>query len=148
MIFFQIRHSHCQIGFATRSIKAFALASFYAPLYAAPRQLISLVDSIRVVLFLIVPVSRYGGTMFTIKTERKKACANFTIAPAGPRLAVQREGGRLLHSHLCTNTEQVAHQRAWLLHDCPPATKLRPSKNYADARFVSWLVARFTQSEG
>jgi len=42
---------------ATRSIEVFALASLCAPLYATLRQLISLVDSIRVVPFLFVPVS-------------------------------------------------------------------------------------------
>jgi len=48
---------------ATRSIEVFALASLCAPLYATLRQLISLVDSIRVVLFLIVPVSQNGGAI-------------------------------------------------------------------------------------
>ena len=73
--------------------------------------------------------------MFTIKIERDKPRANFASAPAGPQLAVQRQSGELLH----TNIEQVAHQGALLLHDSPPATKLRPSKNHAGTRFLSRL---------
>jgi hypothetical protein len=96
---------------ATRSIEVFALASLCAPLYATLRQLISLVDSIRVVLFLIVPVSKTGAPLFTIKIERDKPRSNFASALADAQFDVQRQSS-LLHSHLCTNIEQVAHQGA------------------------------------
>src|SRR5262249_10853277 len=56
-----------------------------------------------------------------------------------PQLAVRRQHGELLHSHLCTNIEQAAHQGALLLHDSPPATKLRESKHHAGTRSLSWL---------
>ena len=46
-----------KIGCSDSLNTVFARASFCAPLYATPRQAISLVDSIRVVLFLIIPVS-------------------------------------------------------------------------------------------
>jgi hypothetical protein len=71
--------------------------------------------------------------LFTIKIERDKPRANFASALASPRLAVQRQSGELLHSHLCTNIEQVAHQGALLLHDFAPA------KNHAGTRCLSWL---------
>ena len=77
--------------------------------------------------------------MFTIKIERDKPRANFASALAGRRLAVQRQGGELLHSHLCTNVEQVIRRGTLLLHDSPLATKLCPSKNHARSGFFSWL---------
>jgi hypothetical protein len=40
---------------------------------------------------------------------------------------------------LCRKIEQVALQAALLLHDSPPATKLRPSKNHAGTRFLRRL---------
>jgi len=77
--------------------------------------------------------------LFTIKIGQDKPRANFVTALAGPQLAVQRQSDELLHGHLCTNIEQVAHQGALLLHESPPATKLRPSKNLAGTRFLSRL---------
>ena len=77
--------------------------------------------------------------MFTIKIERDKPHANFASALAGPQLAVQRQSGDLLRSHCAENIEQATHQGALLLHDTPPAMKLRPSKNHAGTRFLSRL---------
>jgi len=71
--------------------------------------------------------------LFTIKIERD---AN---ALAGPRITVQRQSGKLLHSHLCTNIEQAADQGALVPHDSPPARKLRPSPNHAGTQFLSRL---------
>jgi hypothetical protein len=77
--------------------------------------------------------------LFTTKIERDKPRANFASALADPQLAVQGQSGERFHRHLCTNIEQVAHQGALPLHDSPPATKLRPSKNHAGTRFLSRL---------
>ena len=77
--------------------------------------------------------------MFTIKIGRDKPRANFASALAGPRLAAQRQSGKLFHSHWCTNIDQVAHQGALPLHDSPPAARLRPSKNHASTRFLTRL---------
>ena len=71
--------------------------------------------------------------MFTIKIERDAS------GLAGPRITVQRQSGKLLHSHLYTNIEQAAHQGALVPHDSPPARKLRPSTNHAATRFLSRL---------
>ena len=90
-------------------------------------------------LFLIVPLAKTGAPLFTIKIGRDKPRANFASALAGPALAVQRQSGKLLHSHLCTNIAQFTRRGALLSHDCPPATKLRPSKHHARTRFLSWL---------
>jgi len=71
--------------------------------------------------------------LFTIKIERD---AN---ALAGPRITVQRQSGKLLHSHLYTNIEQAAHQGALVPHDSLPARKLRSSTNHAGTQFLSRL---------
>jgi hypothetical protein len=77
--------------------------------------------------------------LFTIKIGQDKPRANFASAPAGLELAVQRQRGELLHKHLYANIEQSAHQGALVLHNCPPARKLRASKNRAGTLFLSRL---------
>jgi hypothetical protein len=61
-ILFEIRHSQRQIGFSDLLDTGFSPSPVSAR-YSAPYRdrLISLVDSIRVVLFLIVPVSQNRG---------------------------------------------------------------------------------------
>jgi hypothetical protein len=136
----QIRHRQCQIGYATRSIEVFALASLCAPLYATLRQLISLVDSIRVVLFLIVPVSQTGAPLFIIKTEPEKTCANFARAPLGSQLVVQRRSRKWPSDRSWTRIKQVAHRGALPLDNCHTQTELYTTKNDTGLVFLSWFA--------
>src|ERR1700730_15462078 len=96
----------CPVRFAVRFVPGFTqgdrlirhcaathvcdIVSFCAPLYATPRQFHSLVDSIGVVLFLIVPVATTGTTLITIKIDRDKLRADFASVLASPRLAIRR----------------------------------------------------------
>jgi hypothetical protein len=136
-ILFQIRHSSVKLVMATARSR-FSLSPVSAR-YSTPHRdrLISLVDSIPIVPFLIVPVSQGGAPLFTIKFERDKPRANFASAPAGPQFAVQWRRGELLDSHLCTNIEQAAHQGALMLRNPSLATKLRASKNHVGTWFWS-----------
>jgi hypothetical protein len=79
---------------------------------------ISLVDSIRVVLFLIVPVDRTGAALITINIERNKTRADFASVLASPRLAIQRAGAELRRDDSRGHIERLTRQATSRFENC------------------------------
>jgi hypothetical protein len=79
--------------------------------------------------------------LFTIKTERKKARANFARAPSGPQRVVQRRSRKLPSDRSWTRIKQVVHQRALPLDNCHTLAELYTTKNDA-GRFGALVIWR------
>jgi hypothetical protein len=79
---------------------------------------ISLVDSIRVVLLLIVPVAATGTTLITIKIDRDKTRADFASVLASPLLTIQRAGAELQRDDSRVHIERAAKQGTWRFENC------------------------------
>ena len=79
---------------------------------------ISLVDSIRVVLLLIVPVAATGATLITIKIDRDKTRADFASVLASPLLTIQRAGAELQRDDSRVHIERAAKQGTLRFENC------------------------------
>ena len=77
--------------------------------------------------------------MFTIKTERRKARANFARAPSGPQRVVERRSRKWPSDRSWTPIEQVAHRGVLPLANRHARTELYTTKRDASPVFLSWF---------
>ena len=77
--------------------------------------------------------------MFTIKTERRKARANFARARSGPQRVVERRSRKWPSDRLWTPIEQVAHRGVLPLANRRARTELYTTKHDASPVFLGWF---------